>query len=488
MPIRLLLLPIVLLLVQVYHSTDSSTDCNDLNRQSFFAEAASSSPSSSIASRVAISVGRGFDTKLSQWVNYNYHHHQQQHSHPLKKTRRRQSSLLTSFEEKEENQRLDVLCSTTSTTSTSAGSTKAIAFPAATTTTTSSSSTRSTNFLGTDISHDDGNDAASATISCLSERGGAEAAKKTMSARQMEAFHLLSGGLAGTVASTVTNPLEVIKTQLQSSNNMFIGGGGATNRVAAVAREILRLDGLPGFFRGLPATLVGIVPSRSVYFYAYQRSKNALDPYLPQGSPLNALLSGFLAGIAGNTITNPIWMVRTRMQLLADSAAGQVAYSNYWDAIVTIFRNEGMSGFYKGVAASYWGCTEGAAQFLMYEQLKKRLLIRANRRRQQHGLQPTDHLCEVSLFLSAAASKMVASIATYPHEVARTRLREQAKLGVFKYKGMWNTLAIIAREEGRQSLYSGMGVHLLKVVPNSALMFLTYELVRKWLGEIQVVD
>jgi solute carrier family 25 protein 33/36 len=72
--------------------------------------------------------------------------------------------------------------------------------------------------------------------------------------------------------------------------------------------------------------------------------------------------------------------------------------------------------------------------------------------------------------------------------VARTRLREQAVDGVFKYTGMWQSLAVIAREEGRQGLYSGMGVHLMKTVPNSAFMFLTYEIVRKWLGEFTIVD
>jgi solute carrier family 25 protein 33/36 len=72
--------------------------------------------------------------------------------------------------------------------------------------------------------------------------------------------------------------------------------------------------------------------------------------------------------------------------------------------------------------------------------------------------------------------------------VARTRLREQAREGVFKYTGMWQSLAVIAREEGRQGLYSGMGVHLMKTVPNSAFMFLTYEIVRKWLGEFTIVD
>ncbi|KAL3909854.1 MAG: hypothetical protein SGARI_002393 [Bacillariaceae sp.] len=216
-------------------------------------------------------------------------------------------------------------------------------------------------------------------------------------------------------------------------------------------------DGLAGFFRGLPPTLVGIVPSRSAYFYAYQRIKTFLDPTLPEGSPPNALIAGFMAGIVGNTLTNPIWMVR-------------------------------IGGFYKGITASYWGCAEGALQFIIYEQLKTRLVERQNQRRAAQGLRSSQELPKSTYFWAAAASKAVAAVATYPHEVARTRMREQARSGIFKYKGMWQTLGTMAKEEGAKSLYSGMGVHLMKVVPNSALMFLTYEVVRGYLDGYQVVD
>jgi solute carrier family 25, member 33/36 len=299
------------------------------------------------------------------------------------------------------------------------------------------------------------------------------------------ATSLLSGGIAGTVASCLTNPLEVIKTQLQSTNAALQGGQG---HPIATARMIMKRDGIPGFFRGLPPLLVGIIPSRSAYFYAYQKCKTALGPIAPEGSPVNALTSGLVAGLVGNTITNPIWMVRTRMQVLADTSVGQKAYTGYEDAIATIYRQEGIPGFYRGVLASYWGCLEGATQFLLYEQFKSHLLKRENTKRATEGLSPVSHLSKATTFASAAVAKLLASMATYPHEVARTRLREQARAGVFKYKGMWQTLFVIAREEGRQGLYAGMTVHLTKAVPNSAFMFVTYEVVRRWLHEYQVVD
>ena len=287
----------------------------------------------------------------------------------------------------------------------------------------------------------------------------------------------MSGGVAGTIASVITNPLEVIKTQLQSSNIDLL-----RKTPFGVGKTIFEQDGFLGFFRGLPPTLVGIIPSRSAYFYCYQRTRTFLSPRLPEGSPGNALVSGLLAGIAGNTLTNPIWMVRTRMQLFTDNAAGQRQYTGYADAIKTIFKEEGIGGFYKGITASYWGCAEGALQFIVYEQIKSRLLASQNEKRSQAGLPLTLELPKATYFWAAAASKAVAAVATYPHEVARTRMREQARGGVFKYKGMWQTFGIMTKEEGTKSLYSGMGIHLLKVVPNSATMFLCYEIVRGYLA------
>jgi len=120
--------------------------------------------------------------------------------------------------------------------------------------------------------------------------------------------------------------------------------------------------------------------------------------------------------------------------------------------------------------------------------VKKYLLNRQNEWRERQRLEPTDELPHFTYFMAAAVAKGIASITTYPHEVARTRLREQARDGVFKYHGMWQTIGLIAKEEGWKSLYSGMGIHLVKVVPNSAIMFLTYEIVNSWLDQFQVVD
>ncbi len=124
--------------------------------------------------------------------------------------------------------------------------------------------------------------------------------------------------------------------------------------------------------------------------------------------------------MTGNTITNPIWMVKTRMQLLADGAAGQKAYTGYRDAIMRIYREEGLKGFWKGLSASYWGCSEGCIQFVVYEKLKKQLLERNNEKRRASGLKDSGDLPAAYTLGAAAFSKFIATTATYPHEVVRT--------------------------------------------------------------------
>ncbi len=53
-------------------------------------------------------------------------------------------------------------------------------------------------------------------------------------------------------------------------------------------------------------------------------------------------------------LTNPIWLIKTRMQLQSKAAvaAGVPVYKGLWDALLQIGRAEGVRGYYKGLGPS----------------------------------------------------------------------------------------------------------------------------------------
>lgn len=115
---------------------------------------------------------------------------------------------------------------------------------------------------------------------------------------KVQVANFLAGGIAGTVASALTMPLEVLKTQLQTS----IVGQASLREIVG---NIFVQDGFKGFFKGIQPMMVGIIPTRGIYFWAYNASKDELSPFL-HDSPYNHLISAFAAGITSNTVSRSI--------------------------------------------------------------------------------------------------------------------------------------------------------------------------------------
>ena len=75
--------------------------------------------------------------------------------------------------------------------------------------------------------------------------------------------------------------------------------------------------------------------------------------------------------------------------------------------------------------------------------------------------------CVVFLLFRAFADERV--------QVLRTRLRQPLVNGKVKYTGLVQTLRLVIAEEGARSLYGGLSAHLMRVIPNAAVMFFIYE-------------
>jgi len=65
-------------------------------------------------------------------------------------------------------------------------------------------------------------------------------------------------------------------------------------------------------------------------------------------------------------------------------------------------------------------------------------------------------------------------------QVLRTRLRQPLVNGTKKYTGLIQTFRLVVAEEGARSLYGGLSAHLMRVVPNAAVMYFIYAGILRW--------
>jgi len=258
-------------------------------------------------------------------------------------------------------------------------------------------------------------------------------------------------------------------------------------RVTHFIRDIARDESPRALFKGLVPTLVGVIPARSINFFTYGNGKQIIANRFNNGQENSYvhLCAAAIAGIVTGTATNPIWVVKTRLQLSASDRLPKVAstmtptpsslpgsfFGGSVSTITQIAREEGIRGFYKGLSASYLGVTESTIQWVLYERLK--LLMASTQG--AGGLQEWS-----GMLASAGTAKCVASLITYPHEVLRTRLRQPLVNGRKRYTGLIQTLRLVIAEEGARSLYGGLSAHLMRVVPNAVVMYSIYEGILRW--------
>ncbi|KAF9303419.1 hypothetical protein BGZ74_003780 [Mortierella antarctica] len=336
--------------------------------------------------------------------------------------------------------------------------------------------------------------AAVVSSSSQPELASAVEPQKKFAGLQFSWVHFLAGGTGGMAGALVTSPLDVVKTRLQSSlyqsaKNVPVATASRSGVASVLGHikdtclllgHIYSKEGPRALYKGLGPNLVGVIPARAINFATYGNGKKFYTEMNGgKETTLVHLSSAATAGVVTATVTNPIWLVKTRMQLQVE---GVRQYKNSMDCVVQLLRTEGIRGMYRGLSASYLGVAEGAIQWVIYEQLKTTLAEHRRISREVYGKTPgyivggKDVEEWVHYLGAAGAAKFVASAITYPHEVLRTRLRQTPVGGApAKYTGLKQTFQLVLKEEGVAALYGGLTAHMMRVVPNAAIMFFCYE-------------
>ncbi|KAL1302435.1 hypothetical protein AAFC00_002828 [Neodothiora populina] len=162
----------------------------------------------------------------------------------------------------------------------------------------------------------------------------------------------IAGALAGTAATTVTYPLDLLRTRFAAQGNERV----YTSLFASI-RDIGRYEGPKGYFRGLSAGVGQIVPYMGLFFSFYELLKptfaNLVLPLESLGSSDGT--AGMCASVMAKTIVFPLDTVRKRLQVQGPTRAKYVfrnipAYeAGLWGTVRAIVRREGIRGLYRGL-------------------------------------------------------------------------------------------------------------------------------------------
>ncbi|XP_008366787.2 folate transporter 1, chloroplastic isoform X2 [Malus domestica] len=290
-----------------------------------------------------------------------------------------------------------------------------------------------------------------------------------------------AGAVAGFATVAAMHPLDVVRTRFQVNDGRVLNLPTYKNTAHAIF-TIARLEGLRGLYAGFSPAVLGSTVSWGLYFFFYGRAKERYSK--DREKQLSAglhLASAAEAGALVSLCTNPIWLVKTRLQLQTPLHQTR-PYSGFYDALRTIIREEGWAALYKGLLPSLFLVSHGAIQFTAYEELRKIVVDFKSKRRRTHSGSADTVLNSVDYAALGGSSKVAAILLSYPFQVIRSRLQQRpSSEGIPRYMDSWHVVRETARFEGIRGFYKGITPNLLKNVPASSITFIVYENVLKFL-------
>lgn len=295
--------------------------------------------------------------------------------------------------------------------------------------------------------------------------------------------HALSGAGGGLLSMALTYPLITLSTRAQVESKR------AESSTLDAAKRIMAREGVSGLYSGLESALFGISVTNFVYYYWFEFTRSAFErTALRTGRPspklttVESMIAGAIAGSATVLITNPIWVVNTRMTARKSSSAPETSSTlpgpsgagekpkrspSSLGTLLSIIREEGFGRLFAGVVPALVLVINPILQYTIFEQLKNAL----ERRRLARGHAGSALATPTDSFFLGAIGKLLATSITYPYITVKSRMHVAKEGNGQKREGLKASFERILREEGWAGLYGGIGPKVVQSVITAAFLF-----------------
>lgn len=312
--------------------------------------------------------------------------------------------------------------------------------------------------------------------------------------RAMDALkQLFCGGVAGSVAKTVTAPLSrltilyqvhpmVTTKENRPKFSMTLSGG---------ISKIVERGGILSLWKGNGTSVLHRFPFSAINFYCYEGMLDILNPQRDadddedinddtrEESKFSRLIAGGVAGCTACVACYPLDLVRTRLTTQLD---GQEHYKGITDAFVKIVRSEGFWGLYSGIGPTLMVAVPSfSISYMVYGSLKEYALedeLFYNLRKVDTKTGEEKLGFKLSL-MCGAVSGTLSTLVTFPFDTIRRRMQIQSLHYApgERLTGI-QMIARLLKKDGIKGFYRGLTPEILKVVPMVGSMFTVYEFMK----------
>ena len=294
--------------------------------------------------------------------------------------------------------------------------------------------------------------------------------------------HFAMGGVAGGIGSFAVYPIDLVKTRLQNQRSgkpkPLPDGSIPPHYRGALDcfQQVLRKEGLRGLYRGLGPQLVGVAPEKAIKITVNSLAREAFtnqdkihDSNKGLYFPLE-VLAGCLAGASQVMFTNPLEIVKIRLQVQGETESMLIAAGKeppLRKSAMGIVRELGLGGLYKGSSACLLRDVPfSGIYFPCYA------AMRAHFAAQTPDGNPKPH----HLLIAGAIAGIPAAGLVTPADVIKTRLQVVARSGDQVYTGITDAFVKILQQEGVSGLYKGALMRVARSSPQFGVTLVSYEL------------
>jgi len=288
------------------------------------------------------------------------------------------------------------------------------------------------------------------------------AQRSTLTAVLESAYRFGLGAIAGAIGATAVYPIDLVKTRMQNQRvGSYIGELKYRNSFDCF-KKVLRHEGFTGLYRGLAPQLVGVAPEKAIKLTVNDLARDLFRDKKGQLTFGQELVAGACAGGSQVMFTNPLEIVKIRLQ-----TAGEIASQKSLGAIAVV-KELGFRGLYKGASACFMrDIPFSAIYFPVYAHSKAYLA-------DENG-----YNAPWTLLVAGAIGGVPAASLTTPADVIKTRLQVRAVGKQTTYNGINDAIAKISKEEGLRAFWKGAPARVFRSSPQFGVTLLAYEVLQR---------